>query len=349
MKIVADRNIPYIADAVRPLGEVVLLPGDAITAETVKDADILLTRTRTRCDASLLDGSICSFIGTATIGTDHIDLDYCRERGITVANAPGCNAPAVAQYVLSAIRAFLPPEETLAGKRLGIIGVGNVGTILNRWALGLGMTTILNDPPRRESGDTSYIYSTLEEIATESDFISIHTPYSKTGPHPTRHLLNSEFLSAVSRRPLIINAARGPVADTQALKDAISRNLISGVAIDCWENEPDIDIGLLSEAFVATPHIAGYSNEGKIRATRMVLDALAGHLHDRFGLDITAATLSAGLPAVGPIPETVSEQQLGYDINADHITRNLPSPDAAVSSCFESLRNNYNLRPEPHI
>lgn len=349
MKIVADRNIPYIADAVRPLGEIILLPGDAISAETVKDADIILTRTRTRCNASLLGRSTCSFIGTATIGTDHIDLDYCRERGITVANAPGCNAPAVAQYVLSAIRAFLPPEEALAGKRLGIIGVGNVGTILNRWALGLGMTTILNDPPRQENGDTTYIYSTLEEIAAESDFISIHTPYTKTGPHSTRHLLNSEFLSAVSRRPLIINAARGPVADTQALKTALSRNLISGVAIDCWENEPDIDLELLSEAFVATPHIAGYSNEGKIRATRMVLDALASHLQDHFGLDITAETLSAGLPAIGPIPETITEQQLGYDINADHIARNLPSPDAAVSRYFESLRNNYSLRPEPHI
>ena len=118
MKIVADRNIPYIADAVRPLGEVVLLPGDAISAETVKDADIILTRTRTRCNASLLGRSTCSFIGTATIGTDHIDLDYCRERGITVANAPGCNAPAVAQYVLSAIRAFLPPKKRLPEKGL---------------------------------------------------------------------------------------------------------------------------------------------------------------------------------------------------------------------------------------
>ena len=210
-------------------------------------------------------------------------------------------------------------------------------------------------PPRQENGDTTYIYSTLEEIAAESDFISIHTPYSKTGPHSTRHLLNSEFLSAVSRRPLIINAARGPVADTQALKTALSRNLISGVAIDCWENKPDIDLELLSEAFVATPHIAGYSNEGKIRATRMVLDALASHLQDHFGLDITAETLSAGLPAIGPIPETITEQQLGYDINADHIARNLPLSRCRRKQIFrisaqqlQSPAGTSHLRLRPH-
>lgn len=348
MKIVADRNIPYIADAVRSLGELILLPGDAITADIVRDADILLTRTRTRCDASLLDGSKCTFIGSATIGTDHIDLDYCRSREITVANSPGCSAPAVAQYVLSAIRTFLPAGEPLAGKTLGIIGAGNIGSILNRWALGLGMKTIINDPPREESGDGVYDYRTLAELAAESDFISIHTPYTKEGAHPTFHLINRDFLSMTLRHPLIINAARGAVADTAALKAALHDGIISGAAIDCWENEPNIDLELLSEAVVATPHIAGYSAEGKIRATRMVLEALAAHLHDKFGLEITAGELTAGLPAVNPIPETVSETMLGYDINADHILQNLSAPDAKVSAEFESLRNNYRLRPEPH-
>lgn len=348
MKIVADRNIPYIADAVRDLGELTLLPGDAITADTIRDADILLTRTRTRCDASLLENSKCSFIGTATIGTDHIDLDYCRSRGITVANAPGCNAPAVAQYVLSAIRFFLGPEEPLAGKTLGIIGVGNVGTILNRWAIGLGMKTILNDPPKQQSGDGSFDYRSLRELAGEADFISVHTPFTTSGPWPTFHLINEDFLASTRRCPLIINAARGPVADTAALKDALKHGIISAVAIDCWENEPDIDQELLSKAIVATPHIAGYSAEGKIRATAMVLDALALHLQKRFGLAVTAEKLSAGLPGVCPVPETVTEEMLAYDIDADHILRCLPSPEASVGKEFESLRNNYNLRPEPH-
>lgn len=347
MKIVADRNIPYIAEAVKPLGNVVLLPGDAITPEIVRDTDILLTRTRTRCNADLLDGSRCSFIGTATIGTDHIDLDYCRSRGITVANAPGCNAPAVAQYVLAAIRSVLSPGESPAGKTLGIIGVGNVGSILNRWAKGLGLKTLLNDPPRQESGDRTYTYASLSEIAAEADFISIHTPYTKTGAHPTHHLIGREFLSAVRKSPLIINAARGGVSDTQALKDALAGKKISAVAIDCWENEPDIDLELLRAATVATPHIAGYSKEGKVRATRMVLEALAKHLQTHFNLEIQADDLTSGLPEVAAVPDSISIDDINYDINADHILRNLSGSEAMVSRSFEDMRNNYNLRSEP--
>lgn len=346
LRIVADRNIPFIGEAVAGLGELSLLPGDAITSETLRDADILLTRTRTRCDAGLLDGSRCSFIGTATIGTDHIDLDYCRRRGITVANAPGCNAPAVAQYVLAAVQSTLGPEEGFADRTLGIIGVGNVGSILRRWALGLGMKVICNDPPRQEAGDTSIPYSGLDEIAAQCDVVSIHTPYTRGGLHPTYHLIDEKFLAATRRRPLIVNAARGPVADTAALKEAFDRGIISALAIDCWEGEPDIDLGLLDDALFATPHIAGYSRQGKVRATSMVLEALAGHLQSHFGMDVSARELTAGLPPVKAVPATITPEEIGYDITADTLRlKSVPAP--LIPSTFESLRNNYPLRNEP--
>lgn len=344
--IIADRNIPYIADALTGIGKLNLLPGDAISPEVMRDTDILLTRTRTRCDSSLLDGSRCSFIGTATIGTDHIDLPYCASRGITVANAPGCNAPAVGQYVLAAIETILKPGETFAGKTLGIIGAGHVGTILGRWAEGLGMNVLYNDPPLAESGDTTRSYVGLDEIAEKCDVISVHTPFTRTGEHPTYHLIGTEFLSAVRRKPMIINAARGPVTDSTALKKAFSEGRISALAIDCWEGEPNIDMGLLKMASIATPHIAGYSQEGKVRATSMVLDALAPHLASEFGIDVTAEILKASLPPVGQVPETISASQISYDIEAD--TQRLKSiSEAEIPGMFENLRNTYSLRPEP--
>lgn len=348
LKIVADRNIPFIAEAIGELGTAVYLPGDAVTPEVMRDADILLTRTRTKCDAALLDGSPCTFIGTATIGTDHIDLPYCASHGITVANAPGCNAPAVAQYVLAAVSRTLRPGETLADRTLGIIGVGNVGSILERWATGLGMTVLLNDPPREEAGTDGKSYAGLEEIAEKCDVITVHTPLTREGRHATFHLINDEFLSMTRRRPMIINAARGPVTDTEALKRAFRSGKISALAIDCWEGEPAIDTELLDMAVVATPHIAGYSREGKVRGTSMVLDALAPHLAGRYGMDITAEKLKVSLPKIGLTPEVITADRIGYDIEAD--TAALKSvPTDKLPSTFESLRNNYPLRPEPQM
>ena len=161
MKIVVDRNIPYIGPSLERIGETIFLKGDAIDNDVMKDTDILITRTRTKCDPSLLEGSRCSFIGTATIGTDHIDLDYCKNKGITVANAPGCNAPAVAQYVLTAITEL---TGNLSGKTLGIIGAGNVGTILGQWAVSVGMKVLYNDPPKEEADDRTHHYVSLDEI-----------------------------------------------------------------------------------------------------------------------------------------------------------------------------------------
>lgn len=334
MKILIDRNIPFVAAPLATLGEVTALPGSEITRADVRDADVLLTRTRTRCDASLLDGSRCRFIGTATIGTDHIDLDYCRSHGITAVNAPGCNAPAVAQWVLAASRAYLGKGETLAGKTLGVIGAGNVGSILIRWAEGLGMRVLVNDPPLEETGSHKFAFSSLDDITREADIITVHTPLTKSGPHPTFHLIGSDLISRLERRPLVLNAARGPVADTEALKEGLRTGRISAVGIDCWEGEPMIDRELLEMAAFATPHIAGYSRQGKIRASEMVLAALSEHLDLR-------VPLHADAPALAPIPERIKEADLTYDILAD-TTKLRTAPD-----CFEHLRNTYTLREEP--
>lgn len=328
MKIAVDPNIPFIDAPLRSIRGAEITHD--LTPEGVRDADAVITRTRTRCDAALLAGSRCRFVGTATIGTDHIDIPWCESHGIRVANAPGCNAPAVAQWVLEAVRRTGGFE----GRTLGVIGAGHVGSILIRWARGLGMRVLVCDPPLREVSPDLYDYSTLGDIAREADIISVHTPLTKSGPHPTYHLIGEEFVSALRRKPIVVNAARGPVADTRALLRGLREGLISDVAIDCWEGEPRIDPELLSEARFATPHIAGYSREGKVRATQMVLDAFADH----FGL---AERLIADAPVPKPVPETITETDLDYDIEAD--TRRLKSSPET----FEAQRNHYDLRPEP--
>lgn len=336
MKIIFDRNIPFISKPLSSIGEAIPMTGTEITNETVKDADAIIIRTRTRCDATLLKDSKCRFIGTATIGTDHIDLPYCASRGITVANAPGCNATAVAQWVLSAISTYLGDTRSLSDITLGVIGAGNVGSVLIRWAEGLGIKTIVNDPPLQRQSSGSYRFSSLSDIADKCDVITVHTPLTRTGDHPTYHLIDNSFISNLKRRPLILNAARGPVTDTLALINGLESGKISALGIDCWEGEPNINLQLLEQALIATPHIAGYSRQGKIRASQMVLDELSRHLR----LD---APLRADAPSVAPVPHRIIPEMLNYDILED--TRILKSSP----SLFESLRNNYHLREEPSL
>ena len=347
LRIVTDRNIPFIETPLSQIGDVTMLPAGEITPEVMAEADVLITRTRTRCDALLLEGSPCRFIGTATIGTDHIDLPWCRSRGITVANAPGCNAPAVAQWVLAAIRDTLPPGRSLSDSTLGVIGAGNVGSILIRWARSLGMKVLVNDPPRqqadRDSGsEPAYRYSTLDEIARQSDVITVHTPLTRLTPWPTFHLINREFVDSLTRSPMIINAARGPVTDTEALLYGLRTGKISAIAIDCWEGEPAINPELLQSASIATPHIAGYSREGKTRASQMVLDALGKYLSAVPEYDGATLRLQADAPALPPIPETITPDRIGYPTLLDETIALKSSP-----SDFETMRNTYPLRPEP--
>ncbi|MDE6581827.1 MAG: 4-phosphoerythronate dehydrogenase, partial [Duncaniella sp.] len=308
LDIIVEDRIPYISGVLEPAGNVSYLPSEAITPEVMRSADALITRTRTRCDASLLRDSRCSFIATATIGTDHIDLPWCRSHGITVANAPGCNAPAVAQYVMAAALAAHP--EGVRGLTIGIVGVGNVGRIVERWARSLGMNVMRCDPPRAEAGDEGSWY-TMDDIAREADIITFHTPLTSSGPHPTHHLASPEFLASLQRKPMIINAARGAVTSTQALLEAHAAGLTGPLVIDCWENEPAIDTRLLNASFIATPHIAGYSREGKIRATAMAVDAFSRH----FGVQVNP--LPVALPAPAPLAVTPADILSTYSILAD--------------------------------
>ena len=331
MKIIIERNIPYIAGALERHGEVAYLPAGEITREAVADADALFVRTRTRCNADLLEGSRVRFIATATIGTDHIDLDYCRSRGITVVNAPGCNAPAVAQYVFAVIGSRFAGED-LGKLCIGVVGVGNVGSIVARWGERLGMTVLRCDPPRmrREGGD----FVDLSRIAEQADIITFHTPLNRSGIDATYHLADADLLGRLSHCRLLINSSRGEVVDNAALAAAIGKT-VESAAIDCWEGEPAIDRDLLAKAFVATPHIAGYSSEGKKRATAMTLEAFA----HQFGVDVDAIpTIEA--PARGADIDSIEQVTATYNALADtELLRT--SPDQ-----FENLRNNYYLRHE---
>ena len=332
MRIIVDSHIPHIQGLIEPCAEVLYLEPDDITREAVKDADALIVRTRTRCDANLLDDSRVRFIGSATIGTDHIDLDYCASHGITVRNAPGCNAPAVAQWVFCAIDAWMRQCGIISaeGLSLGIVGVGHIGSIVARWASQLGFTTLLNDPPREnQEGSFDGIFSPLEELQRQCDIITFHTPLTRDGQWPTWHLCNQAFLDGLSRCRLILNAARGPIVDNTALLD-----WHGDIGLDCWENEPNISRPLLEKAIVATPHIAGYSLQGKQRGTAMMLEAL----NDYYGWDISIPTIAS--PATGAAQVTLDGIAASYDIMAD--TARLK----ADPTSFESQRNHYPHRQE---
>lgn len=332
MKVVVDSHIPHIQGLIEPFAQVEYLePGD-ITSGSVQDADALIVRTRTRCDATLLDGSRVRFIGSATIGIDHIDLDYCTRHDITVRNAPGCNAPAVAQWVFCAIAAWMQARNipSVDGLTLGIVGVGHIGSIVARWAHQLGFTVLLNDPPRENRDDSpDYIFSPLEELQRRCDIITFHTPLTREGKWPTWHLCDQQFLDGLTRCRLVMDAARGPIADNAALL-----RWHGDVALDCWENEPNISPALLEKAIVATPHIAGYSREGKQRGTAMMLAAL----NEFYDWDIPIPAIEA--PATGAAQVTLDGIADSYDILAD--TAALKAAPAG----FESMRNTYHHRLE---
>ncbi len=324
MKIVVENRIPYIQGILEAVAQVKYLPASDITAQAVRDADVLLVRTRTRCDAALLAGSRVRFIGSATIGTDHIDLDWCRDHGITVCNAPGCNAPAVAQWVMAAIGLWMQRSgiDTAHGLTLGVIGVGHVGSIVARWAQQLGFNVLLNDPPLG-------IGVPLDELLSRSDIVTVHTPLTNGGQWPTWHLLGETPLRQMKNCRLLLNAARGGIIDEAALQD-----WQGDLAIDCWEGEPTLNPDVLRRAIVATPHIAGYSIEGKQRGTAMMIEALNRH----YGWHLPVPHIAA--PAQGADGVTLDAIMTSFDPGP--LTAQLQShPDQ-----FESLRNTYHLRHE---
>lgn len=352
MKVIIDDKIPYIKGALEPFGEVLYLPGKDTTPEVVKDADALITRTRTLCNESLLKGSKVSFIATATIGYDHIDTDYCERAGIRWTNAPGCNSKSVEQYVASALMVMAMRKGwTLAGKTLGVVGVGQVGSKVARLGAILGMKVLLNDPPRaRVEGPDEFC--DLETILAESDIITLHVPLNLKGEDATYHLVDTTFFERLGKKPLLINACRGEVMDTEATIEAIRRDRLSGLVIDCWENEPHPHPTLLALADLATPHIAGYSRDGKANGTTMSVQAVSRFF--KLGIDDWTAKevelpnetemVVDGRSATG---EPIDAQTLlTWIILATYDIRNDDAELRFRPDRFEALRGDYPVRRE---
>ena len=354
VRIVADQNIPFVAECFASAGQVTVLPGREITREVLTDADALLVRSITPVNEALLDGTSVQFVATATIGTDHIDTDYLASRGIGFASAPGSNANSVAEWVVAALLALGRKHKiTLDGHSIGIIGVGNVGSRVEAKCRALGMQCVLNDPPlERQTGDARY-RSLAEALAC--DFVTLHTPLTHDGPDATFHIADAHFFAAMRPGAWFINSARGAVHDTEALKHANATGQIAGYVLDVWENEPHVDAELLRKAELSTPHIAGYSFDGKVRGMMMIYRALCEH----FGIKPRheESDFLPG-PAVAEvrIDEPPADEQAAihdtvqqvYVINRDDFNMReiLLLEDMRRGGWFDDLRKNYAIRRE---
>lgn len=335
-RLLLESYVPYVPDGIRGYFDVEVVAPENIGKELLSRFDAMIVRTRTRCNAALLEGTPVEFVATATIGTDHIDLPYCASRGIEVASAPGCNAPAVSQYVfaslLTEIRTDIAPDERLRGLTLGVVGVGHVGKIVADWGEKLGMNVLRCDPPRAEAeGPSGFV--PLDEVAAKADVVTFHVPHTRIGEHATHHIAGTDFFSKLRRGAVVINASRGPIVDTPALVAAIDGGIVGKAIIDTWEGEPSISRELLERTVIATPHIAGYSKNGKIRAAKAATDALCRHFGVQFDFD-------PGIPAGAIENVTAGKIMRSYDpMVDDRILRASPAD-------FERLRNTYKLRPE---
>jgi erythronate-4-phosphate dehydrogenase len=271
MKIVADANIPFVKEAFSEFGEVEVVSGRSIGRETIADASMLLVRSVTPVNRELLEGSPVKFVASATTGIDHIDTAFLSDSNIGFAYAPGANANSVAEYVIAAIVLFAEKNSIdLKGKTLGIIGVGNVGGRLFSLANAIGLRCLLNDPPKKKLTKSDF-YIDLDTLLAQADILTLHVPLVKSGENPTFHMANDAFFSKVKKGTLFINSSRGGVVDEAALR--ANRKRLGGLVLDVWENEPGISLETLKMADFATPHIAGYSYDGKLRGTNMVYEA----------------------------------------------------------------------------
>ncbi len=340
MKIVVDDKIPYILEKLELLAdEVVPLRGSEINADDVKDADALVVRTRTRCDETLLKGSRVQFVATATIGFDHIDTAYLERAGIRWTNCPGCNAASVAQYLECSLL-LLEREKGLSLQQstIGIVGCGHVGSKVEAVAERLGMRVLICDPPleQKEANSpkpTANSYVSLDVIERESDVITFHVPLTRDGEYATIHMADDAFFHRLSRVPYIINTSRGEVVDNDALLAALNEGRVRDAVIDVWEHEPQLNLQLLKRVFIGTPHIAGYSADGKVNADNMVVDALCSH----FGLQHPGVIKAPSLPT--DFLYTGDPLQLYNPLKDTEMLKECPEK-------FEQLRNNYPLRRE---
>ena len=337
MKVVIDQNIPFIKGALEKYLDVFYLPAEKISSQCILDADILIIRTRTKCNEKLLKNSKVKLIISATIGYDHLDIDYLKKNNINWKNCPGCNSSSVQQYIASTLITLANRYSlSLKNLTLGIIGCGNVGKKVEQISDVLGIKVLKNDPPReRQEGKKGF--SSLELIQKEADFITIHTPLIKSGRDKTHHLVDMSFLKKMKENSFLINTSRGETVNNQHLKTVLSKSLIQGAVLDVWENEPFIDTDLLDLLDIATGHIAGYSVDGKARGTKMAVQALGDYLK----IDNLKKWEPQNLPkiTIDFSKMTLEEKILStYKIITDD------SLLRGNTKNFEKLRSNYNYR-----
>jgi erythronate-4-phosphate dehydrogenase len=347
MKIVIDDKIPFINGVLEPYAEVVYLPGSKIDRKAVKDSDALIIRTRTSCNKELLQGSNVKFIATATIGYDHIDTNWCEANGILWKNAEGCNSTSVMQYLASTL-VYLSKKYNFKfeDRTLGIVGVGNVGSKVLKLAEQLGMRIVLNDPPVvRRRGPCGYI--SLDGILREADIISLHVPLNTEGEDKTTHLFDETKLNKLNPGTILINTSRGEVLDNKVLRKALQLNRLQAAVLDVWENEPDIDLELLNLLDVATPHIAGYSADGKANGTAMSVNAVSSFfrlgLNNWFPVNVPSPEKPViSIDAKGKSEQEIISEAIECTFNVDEDTQRLKKSPGA----FEAQRGNYPVRRE---
>jgi erythronate-4-phosphate dehydrogenase len=350
VKIVADENIPFVEEAFGTLGEITIVPGREIGPEQVRDADLLLVRSVTRVDERLLEGSRVRFVGSATIGLDHVDHAWLRARGIVLAYAPGSNANSVAEYVVAALVALR--EERRAGRTLGIIGLGRIGTLVREKARALGMAVLANDPPLERAGKAGL--SSLEDLLQHSDIVTCHVPLTRDGPDATDHLLDVSRLALLQPHAVVINTARGAVVDNAALLRCLQAKRLGGVVLDVWEGEPQPDPALIRAVTLGTPHVAGYSWNGKAAGTKMLYDAACTFFNRRFkwappappgGADRRPVAIEAGRSLDEALRELVPRS---YDIRRDDAALRAVAelPGSEQGHAFDQLRAAYPRRLE---
>ncbi len=349
MNIAVDRNMPLAPEAFRTLGEVDVVNGRELQAHDIRDTTILGIRSTTKVHAELLQGTAVQFVGTATIGTDHMDIPYLEKNGIQWVYSPGCNARSVAEYITTALlHLAVHYNQPLQGQTLGIIGVGNVGRKVEQQAVALGMRVLRCDPPRaRKEGHEAFC--SCDQLLSEADFVTLHVPLNREGPDKTIHLANDTFFRHMKPGACFLNAARGAVVDTQALIQALDEARIRAAVIDTWEGEPRISKELLDRVAIGTPHIAGHSYEGKVNGTIMVYEAACRFLNRKPSFD---ASKHMPPPILPQTPFPTERQHLQnlyalvtrvYDIMADDTQLRSVPQDAAS---FDAQRRNYRIRRE---
>lgn len=356
MLIVADENIPLLDAFFGDIGEIRRVAGRTLTREQVADADILLVRSVTRVNRELLEGSRVRFVGTATIGTDHIDLDWLKAQGIRFAAAPGCNASSVAEYVASVISLFaerrgLDDWTTLS---VGIVGVGNVGGQLAQMLERLDFDVRLCDPPRQEREPESDLPFVSLTEALECDVVTLHTPLTRHPPHASHHMLSEQHLAMIGADQLLINAGRGEVIDSIALLQRLQQADAPLVALDVWEQEPAINPDLVEKTWLATPHVAGYSLEGKMQGTEMVYQAMCQFLglpvRKKAGQFLPEPALSKlSFTSAAEEDEAVRTALLAcYDPRRDdaRLRLTMKGNPAERGAEFDRLRRDYSVRRE---